>query len=65
MALFGIGTILYVSLLMINAIAILNEERFLAKSVLLVLCPLFLADHLTSWLVVCFTSSSRWISTNI
>lgn len=31
MALFGIGTILYVSLLMINAIAILNEERFLAK----------------------------------
>jgi len=35
MALFGIGTILYVSLLMINAIAILNEERFLAKSMLL------------------------------
>jgi uncharacterized protein YebE (UPF0316 family) len=37
MTLFGIGTILYVSLLMINAIAILNEERFLAKSMSLVL----------------------------
>jgi len=34
-----IGTILYVSLLLINAIAILNEERFLAKSML----PLFSA----------------------
>lgn len=32
MAFFGLGTVLYVSLLMINAIAILNEERFLAKS---------------------------------
>ncbi|KAF9485373.1 Yos1-like protein [Pholiota conissans] len=31
MALFGLGTVLYVSLLMINAIAILNEDRFLAK----------------------------------
>jgi hypothetical protein len=27
-----IGTICYVSLLMLNAIAILNEERFLARS---------------------------------
>lgn len=65
MTLFGIGTILYVTLLMINAIAILNEERFLAKSMLLVLCPLFHADHLISWLVVCFTPSSGWVSTNI
>lgn len=32
MAFFGLGTVLYVSLLMINAIAILNEDRFLAKS---------------------------------
>ncbi|KJA24492.1 hypothetical protein HYPSUDRAFT_200381 [Hypholoma sublateritium FD-334 SS-4] len=31
MAFFGLGTVLYVSLLMINAIAILNEDRFLAK----------------------------------
>ncbi|KAF8974579.1 ER-to-golgi transport membrane protein [Flammula alnicola] len=31
MAFFGLGTVLYVSLLVINAIAILNEERFLAK----------------------------------
>jgi immediate early response 3-interacting protein 1 len=28
----GLGTILYVSVLFINAIAILNEERFLARS---------------------------------
>lgn len=27
----GLGTIFYVSLLLINAIAILNEERFLAR----------------------------------
>ncbi|QRV72916.1 transporter protein YOS1 [Ceratobasidium sp. AG-Ba] len=27
----GLGTILYVSLLLINAVAILNEERFLAR----------------------------------
>ncbi|KAF8913889.1 ER-to-golgi transport membrane protein [Gymnopilus junonius] len=31
MSFFGIGTMLYVSLLMINAIAILNEDRFLAR----------------------------------
>ncbi|KAF8204959.1 ER-to-golgi transport membrane protein [Pholiota molesta] len=31
MALFGLGTVIYVSLLIINAIAILNEDRFLAK----------------------------------
>lgn len=33
MALFflGLGGILYVTLLLVNAIAILNEERFLAK----------------------------------
>jgi hypothetical protein len=30
-----IGTIIQVSLLIVNAIAILNEERFLAKSELL------------------------------
>jgi hypothetical protein len=30
---FGFGRIIYVSLLFTNAIAILNEERFLAKSV--------------------------------
>jgi hypothetical protein len=29
---FGFGRIIYVSLLFTNAIAILNEERFLAKS---------------------------------
>ena len=29
---FGLGRIIYVSLLFTNAIAILNEERFLAKS---------------------------------
>lgn len=29
---FGFGHIIYVSLLFTNAIAILNEERFLAKS---------------------------------
>lgn len=29
---FGFGHIIYVSLLLTNAIAILNEERFLAKS---------------------------------
>ncbi|KAF8605361.1 Yos1-like protein [Ceratobasidium sp. AG-I] len=27
----GLGTILYVALLLINAIAVLNEERFLAR----------------------------------
>ncbi|KAF4619168.1 hypothetical protein D9613_005087 [Agrocybe pediades] len=31
MSLFGIGTMFYVALLLINAIAILNEERFLAR----------------------------------
>ncbi|KAF5321367.1 hypothetical protein D9619_000949 [Psilocybe cf. subviscida] len=31
MFLFGFGTIIYVSLLLVNAIAILNEDRFLAK----------------------------------
>ncbi|KAI8896695.1 Yos1-like protein, partial [Globomyces pollinis-pini] len=29
--LFGFGTLFYVSLLCVNAIAILNEERFLAQ----------------------------------
>jgi hypothetical protein len=29
---FGLGNILYVSLLLINSLAILNEERFLARS---------------------------------
>jgi Yos1-like len=33
-----IGTIIQVSLLIVNAIAILNEERFLAKSELLCKC---------------------------
>ncbi|KAH9818529.1 Yos1-like protein [Melampsora americana] len=28
---FGLGNILYVSLLLINSLAILNEERFLAR----------------------------------
>jgi hypothetical protein len=28
----GIGTVLYVVLLLVNAIAVLNEERFLARS---------------------------------
>lgn len=28
----GLGTILYVGLLLINAVAVLNEERFLARS---------------------------------
>jgi len=32
MSLFGLGTMFYVALLLINAIAILNEERFLARS---------------------------------
>ena len=35
-----IGTIIQVSLLIVNAIAILNEERFLAKSELLCKCNL-------------------------
>jgi hypothetical protein len=30
--LFGFGTLFYVSLLSINAIAILNEDRFLSQS---------------------------------
>ena len=34
-----IGTIIQVSLLIVNAIAILNEERFLAKSELLSYLP--------------------------
>jgi len=28
----GLGTVFYTALLLINAIAILNEERFLARS---------------------------------
>ncbi|KAJ2746962.1 hypothetical protein GGI20_000949 [Coemansia sp. BCRC 34301] len=28
---FGFGTLLYVALLLLNAVAILNEERFLAR----------------------------------
>ncbi|KDQ15387.1 hypothetical protein BOTBODRAFT_158205 [Botryobasidium botryosum FD-172 SS1] len=28
---FGIGSILYITLLLVNAIAVLNEERFLAR----------------------------------
>jgi hypothetical protein len=32
MAYFGIGTLLQVVVLFINAVAILNEERFLARS---------------------------------
>ena len=54
-----IGTILYVSLLLINAIAILNEERFLAKSMLLLFSsvPCFvLTTYQVGWL-----SSSRQI----
>ncbi|KDR83750.1 hypothetical protein GALMADRAFT_219584 [Galerina marginata CBS 339.88] len=31
MSFFGLGTVIYVSLLMINAIAILSEDRFLAR----------------------------------
>lgn len=31
----GLGTVFYTSLLLINAIAILNEERFLNRSTLL------------------------------
>jgi len=38
-----IGTICYASLLMLNAIAILNEERFLARS----LFPVFLMPSIT------------------
>ena len=29
---FGVGTVLYAALLLINAMAILNEERFLTRS---------------------------------
>ncbi|KAI8320097.1 Yos1-like protein [Martensiomyces pterosporus] len=28
---YGLGTLLYVTLLLLNAVAILNEERFLAR----------------------------------
>ena len=28
----GLGTVLYVALLLVNSIAILNEERFLSRS---------------------------------
>jgi len=60
MALFGIGTILYVSLLMINAIAILNEERFLAKSMLL-LCFVPCSSSMLSIQQVGWLSTSRQV----
>lgn len=28
----GLGTVLYVALLLVNSVAILNEERFLSRS---------------------------------
>lgn len=34
-----IGTILYVSLLLINAVAVLSEDRFLARSVFCIPLP--------------------------
>lgn len=56
---FGFGHIIYVSLLFTNAIAILNEERFLAKSEsrLTLHCP---ADHgLSSLPMIRYTFTPR------
>jgi hypothetical protein len=41
-----IGTILYVALLLINAVAVLSEDRFLARSVFWLPSPLALT-HIT------------------
>jgi hypothetical protein len=45
-----LGNLLYISLLLLNAIAILNEERFLARGACVWLCvaPAVLRAHL--WL---------------
>ena len=36
MVLFGLGKLFYVVLLLINAVAVLSEERFLGRSMLVV-----------------------------
>ena len=53
-----IGTIIQVSLLIVNAIAILNEERFLAKSGLLCKCKCYLLQ-LNELFQVGWLSASR------
>lgn len=53
-----LGTICYVSLLMLNAIAILNEDRFLARSKWHSSIRYF-ADAASSWLVIFITCATR------
>lgn len=67
MSLFGIGTIIYVTLLMLNAMAILSEDRFLARSMSSAyVVVVLLRPHLPfSWLGINFTSSPGcqcWLS---
>ena len=60
-----IGTILYVSLLLINAVAVLSEDRFLARSAFCYLLPLLLTQFsLYSRLDLSPTSElQRWFPT--
>jgi hypothetical protein len=53
---FGLGTLFYVSLLLINAVAILNKERFLLKGGLAAGCWVLAAGF---WLRVRLKGSSR------
>lgn len=58
-----IGTIIYVSLLLINAVAVLSEDRFLARSVFYVPPPLPLTQvsPFCSWLDLNAASElQRW-----
>jgi hypothetical protein len=61
---FGFGHIIYVSLLFTNAIAILNEERFLAKSEFIVLesfALLIMSLHSLANLYVSRRPASRFL----